>query len=79
MADAPKSKKTTAAGILILVSAITAAVGFMLDADPETNPDWATVVDAIRAMGIGGAGLGGWLGGLFSRDNDVSSEGSKIG
>ena len=78
-AEAPKSKKTTAAGWLILVSGITAAIGFLLDADPTTNPDWSGVVESIRALGIGGTGVFGGLLGLFSRDNNESSEGNKLG
>lgn len=59
-----KSWKTTAAGLLVSISTITAAVAAMLDSDPGTVPDWDLVAVAV----VGAVGL------IMARDNDKSSE-----
>ena len=63
MNAATKSWKTTAAAICGVLSAVLLNVQHMLDADPATVADWASVVPiAIAAGGL-----------IFARDNDVSS------
>ena len=59
-----KSWKTTAAGISAIVAAVAGAAKLMLDADPNTNPDWTALIAAVTA----GIGL------VMARDNDKSSE-----
>ena len=59
-----KSWKTTAAGISAIVAAVAGAAKLMLDADPNTNPDWTALIAAVTA----GVGL------IAARDNDKSSE-----
>lgn len=71
-----KSWKTTASGWAILIGAIATAVGFLLDGNPETNPDYSGVVDALRAAGITLGGIASAVLGKLSRDDDVSSEDS---
>lgn len=58
------SWKTTAAGISAIVAAVAGAAKLMLDADPNTNPDWTALIAAVTA----GVGL------IAARDNDKSSE-----
>ena len=58
------SWKTTAAGISAIVAAVAGAAKLMLDADPNTNPDWTAIIAAVTA----GVGL------IAARDNDKSSE-----
>ncbi len=58
------SWKTTAAGVSAIVCAVAGAAKLMLDADPNSNPDWTAVVAAVTA----GIGL------IMARDNDKSSE-----
>ena len=65
------SKRTTWSGILQLISALSLAALFVIDGDPATVPDWKQVFAALSAVGWG---FGGFLGGLFARDNDVTSE-----
>jgi hypothetical protein len=69
-----KSWKTSIAGWLALISAVTGGVGFLLDGNPETNPDYATIVELLRGCGITFGGIAAALIGKFARDNDVSSE-----
>ena len=64
-----KSPKTTIAGILILVSAILGCIGFMIDGNPATNPDWAWVHDLLSMIGLGGTGVGGSILGIAAKDN----------
>ena len=59
-----KSWKTTAAGLSAIVAAVAGAAKLMLDADPNTNPDWTALIAAVTA----GVGL------IAARDNDKSSE-----
>ena len=58
------SWKTTASGISAIVAAVAGAAKLMLDADPNTNPDWTALIAAVTA----GVGL------IAARDNDKSSE-----
>ena len=58
------SWKTTVAGTAAILAAISTAAYAMLDADPETNPNWGEVSAQI-AIGIGL---------LKARDWNVSSE-----
>jgi len=63
------SWKTTLCGILSLVAAgITLVAVPMLDADPETLPNW----------GAFGAAIAAGLGLLFAKDHDESSKGAEI-
>lgn len=59
-----KSWKTTVAGILTIVSAVSGAALAFLDGNPNTNVDWTTVAAAITT---------GW-GLIVARDNNKSSE-----
>jgi len=60
-----KSWKTTVCGILGVVTAgITLIATPLLDADPETLPNWGAFGAAIAAA----------LGLIFARDNDRTSE-----
>lgn len=59
-----KNWKTTGAGLAAILVAGGAALTALTDADPLTNPDWASLLAAI----IAGVGL------LFARDADKSSE-----
>ena len=61
---AARSKKTTAAAILLAVSGLLTALSFSLDSDPDTVADWSLVVTQLVAAG----GL------LFARDSDKRSE-----
>lgn len=59
------SWKTTLCGILgAIAGAITLVAQPMLDADPNTVPQWGTFAAAAAAA----------LGLVFARDNDKSSE-----
>ena len=69
-----KSWKTSTAGWLALIAAILGGVGFLLDGNPETNPDYAALVEMARGLGITLGGIAGAIIGKFARDNDVSSE-----
>lgn len=69
MPDKKKSWRTTTSAIALLVAAVLTAIGFLLDGNPETNPDWAGLVEAIRAAGVGGAFLG-MAGGLLTAKDD---------
>lgn len=59
-----KSWKTMAMGVFTIISTIAGAAVLLLDGDPLTNPNWASVSAAITA----GVGL------LAARDNNKSSE-----
>lgn len=59
-----KSWKTTAGGVGAILAAVGGAVSLMFDGNPNTNPDWTSVIAAVTA----GFGL------IFARDNSVSSE-----
>lgn len=58
------STKTTLAGIIGGLAIIFMQAYYMLDMDPSTNFDFASIVEGLGLMGIG------W----FARDHDVSSE-----
>jgi len=48
-----KNWKTTAAGILTALIALSTAVKAMIDGDPATNPEWTIVVAAfVTAIGL---------------------------
>lgn len=66
-----KSWKTTAAGWLALVGAMSAAGFALMDGDPSTKPDAQAIFDALTALGIG---IPLWIMGIFARDKNVSSE-----
>lgn len=59
-----KSWKTTLNGVLLILIAVATAAKALVDGDPSTNPDYATVMAAI----LGGIGL------IAARDNKVTSE-----
>jgi len=58
------SWRTTGLGICTIVAALAGAGKVLLDGDPSTSPDWATVIAAITA----GIGL------IAARDNGKTSE-----
>lgn len=62
-----KSWKTTWAGILQFLALAATQVGFLLDADPTTMPDWGLLVASLITL----------VGLLTARDNDVTSEDAK--
>lgn len=59
-----KSWKTTTAAISALVVLVGTVIKQLTDGDPTTVPDYNVVIPLIFTSLIG----------LFSRDNDVSSE-----
>ena len=59
-----KSWRTTTTGFLAIAAALCGAGIALLDGNPNTNPDWASVSAAIMA----GVGL------ITARDNTVTSE-----
>ena len=64
-----RNPKTTVLGILAALAAIINAIVFILDGDPATNPDWATVAATVATA----------LGLLFARDADKTSAQSGAG
>jgi len=58
------SWKTTLAGILTILSALSAPIKAIIDSDPATVADWGLAVPVI----MGAIGL------IFARDNNVTSE-----
>ena len=66
--DTVKDKRTTITGIMLFVGLLIAALAFVFDGDPATNPDWASLTDAMKAIGIGVGATGGLLNGVFSKD-----------
>ena len=58
------SWKTTTLGVTQFVSAISLALLYTLDDDPQTNADWALVSTALFTM----------VAFFFARDNDKTSE-----
>lgn len=71
-----KSRKTTWCGASVFLGLLLVAAAFMFGGDPETNPDWAGIADAMKALGIGIGGLGAAMNGIFARDDNISSEGT---
>lgn len=65
-----KSTKTTVAGIMILISSILACVGFLIDGNPATNPDWSWLHEVLSLVGLGGTGIGGSILGVAAKDNN---------
>jgi hypothetical protein len=59
-----KSWQTTAAGVATIIAIASGAIRLLADGNPETNPDWNTVIGGLTAGIIG----------LCARDNKVSSE-----
>lgn len=59
-----KSWRTTALGVITILSAVLGACKASIDGDPTTNVDFQILVAAITA---------GW-GLIVARDNQVSSE-----
>lgn len=59
-----KSWRTSFFGVGGLLTVLTSALNALLDGNPATSPDWASVIPAVAAC----------LGLLFARDNKVSSE-----
>jgi hypothetical protein len=59
-----KSWKTSVAGGSALLVIISTTVKQLTDGDPNTNPDWNVVIPLLFTGLIG----------LFSRDNDKTSE-----
>lgn len=57
------SWKTSALGICALLTAIGVAGTALLDGNPDTKPDFASIATAFAGLGL-----------LFARDNDKSSE-----
>jgi hypothetical protein len=57
------SWKTTLLGVFALLGAICAAGTALLDGNPETAPDFASILSGLTGLGL-----------IFARDNDVSSE-----
>lgn len=47
-----KHWQTSTLGVMAILSAIFGAVTALIDGNPNTNPDWATIVTGISA-GIG--------------------------
>jgi len=68
------SKKTTFAGIALVIGMILVALASLFDGNSATNPEWANLINALKDIGWISAGLAGSLIGLFARDNDKSSE-----
>lgn len=71
-----KSRKTTISGIITLIGMILLALGYLMDGNPQTNPDWAGLAEALQGLGALGGGIGAALTGWFARDDNVSSEGT---
>lgn len=58
------SYRTTLAGIAAILTAVGGVLTAMTDNDPNTNPDWPAVIASV----VAGAGL------IAARDNKVTSE-----
>lgn len=58
------SWRTTTLGVITIVSALLSAAKALIDSDPSTSVDYATVTTAVAA---------GW-GLIAARDNKVASE-----
>lgn len=59
-----RSWKTTLTGVAAILAAISGAAMALLDGNPNTNPDWTSVIAAV----VSGFGL------IFARDANVTSE-----
>ena len=64
--------KTTVGGICAALGLAFTQLGNLLDNDPATIVDWKVLAGTLVTI----AGLLGWS--WFSRDKDVSSEGTKV-
>lgn len=71
MAEKKKSWKTTVSGVSGGLGVILIGVAAGLDGDPETVVDLQAILGAIGTVL---AAFGVTLGGVFARDNGVSSE-----
>jgi hypothetical protein len=47
-----KNSRTTTLGILTIITAVASAITALVDTDPNTIPDWGSVVAAVTA-GVG--------------------------
>jgi hypothetical protein len=47
-----KNWKTTAIGILILISVLCKATIAVMDNDPNTNPDISSIIGALAGLGL---------------------------
>lgn len=62
------SLKTTALGVMALLTVVGTVGSALLDGDPATNPDWnAAATEVMLAIAL-----------IFSRDADVTSEKAKL-
>ena len=70
------SVKTTWAGYMLLAGMVLVAAGKFFDGNSATDPveELSFIIKHLEEMGVLAAGLGGALLGIFSRDDDVSSE-----
>ena len=70
--DVKKNWKTTACGIMMLVTVLCGAIGVpLLDGDPETNVNWAYVSENIQAaLVVLGVAIPSFVGFLLSKDGD---------
>ena len=68
-----KSTRTTLTGWAMFLGVLLIALGSAFDSNPETMADWAGVSQAFGGLGLG---FGGLLNGVFSRDDNVTSEGN---
>lgn len=68
------SWRTTACGIVSIVSIISAAAVLYLDVDPATSPDLAAVAEKVVGILVGMGILSAGAGQLFARDDKVTSE-----
>lgn len=57
------SWKTTVLGVATLIGALAMAAVALLDSNPDTMPDFTSVLAAFTGLGL-----------VFARDNNVSSE-----
>lgn len=71
MSETPNStgRKTSIAGIMLIVSSVITCVAFIIDGNPATNPDWSWLQGAMELIGIGGMGISGGAIGLAAKDN----------
>lgn len=65
------SRKTTLSGYFMAIGTVAFAIGYFTDGDPSTHADLS---GAFEGFGVVLGGLGSFLNGLWSRDDDVSSE-----
>lgn len=66
--DKPQSWRTTACGVLAVIGAVCVALTAMLDDDPATKVDVASIIKMVGGL-LGAVGIGGI--GLFAKDHRV--------